>query len=188
MEWALDNTFKDIKIEFEDLDGLSWPKKPAPPQADPGSPPLEPLFGPEKPTRPLTVDETRWTSPASSPTCCQCSFDRSTCQSHPRKFSRSRRVSEINFPRLDVSDPFAFVPIPSGREQESDWQKMAQVGASITRPPSVKQVESPSRPFSLLELPPEPEVDLSTIGPPPGLPSPRPRSQPSQGIPFPTRL
>lgn len=185
MEWALDNTFKDTKIEFEDLDGLSWPKKPAPPQVGPGSPPLEPLFDPGKPSVPMTTYETDWTSPISSPTCCQYSFDRSACQSQPRKLSRSRRVSEISLPRVDVPDPFAFIPIPSGREQELDWQGRAQIGMSIMRPSSVKQVESQSRPFNVLELPPV--EDISSIGPPPGLPSPLPGFQPLQGVPFPTQ-
>lgn len=183
----LDNTFKDTKIEFEDLDGLSWPENPTPSQVNPDLPPLEPLFGLGKPSIQTAIHETGLVGVPSSTTC-QCNFDRSLCQSHPRKLSRSRRTSEINFnlPRVEVPDPFAFVPMPSGQEQESDLPEKVQLGAaSIMRPPSVKQVESQSRPFRVLELPPE--VDLSSIGPPPGLPPPRSGFQPVQGIPFPTR-
>ena len=187
MEWALDNTFKDTKIEFEDLDGLSWPGKPALPPANPDSPLLEPLFGLGKPSTPAIIYETGWAGVPSSPACCKCDFDRSACQLHRRKLSRSRRTSEINlnFPRVEVSDPFAFVPIPSEREQELDLQR-AQIGASIVHPSSVKQVDDQSRPFRLLELPSD--EDLSPIGPPPGLPPPDPEFQPRQGVPFPTRV
>ena len=189
MERTLDNTFKDAKIEFEDLDGLSWPKTPKQPLADLESPRLEPLFGPGKgPSVPTTIYETGWISPISSPVSCRCSLDRSTCQSHPRKLSRSRRTSAVSSPRIEASDPFAFVPIPSGREQEMEWQMTAQIGDSVTRPSSVKQVESRPRPFGLVELPSEEDLS-SSIGPPPGLPPPRPGSRPPQsGVPFPTRI
>ena len=185
VEWALDNTFRDTKIEFEDLDGLSWPKEPTSPKVDPDFPPLEPLFGPGKPSVSTTIYEAGRVSLATTPTCSQCGFDRRACQLHPRKLSRSRRSSEINinFPPVEVSDPFAFVPIPSGQEQELDWQR-TQVAALITRPPSAKRMGGQPRPFRLLELPPE--EDFSSIGPPPGLSPPRPGLQPLQGIPFPT--
>ena len=184
MESTLDNTFKDAKIEFEDLDGLSWPKNLTSPQVDLDSPLLEPLFGSGKPFVPTATYETGWTNVTPSPTCCQCDFDRSACQSHPRKLTRSRRTSEVNFPRVEASDPFAFVPIPPGREQEPDQRGWAQVMESIVRPPTAKQVGNQSRPFRLLELPPG--DDLSAIGPPPGLPSPRPGFRPPQGVTFPT--
>ena len=188
MERTLDDTFKDTKIEFQDLDGLSWPKTPKPPQADSGSPPLKPLFGPGKPSMPTTIYETGRISPISSSASCQCSFDRSACQAHPRTLSRSRRTSEVSFNRVEGPDPFAFVPVPSGREQEMEWQKKAQVGASITRPPSVKYVENQSRPFGMVELPLVEDL-TSPIGPPPGLPPPRPGFRlPQGGIPFPTRV
>jgi len=188
VEWALDNTFKDAKIEFEDLDGLSWPERPAPLQAIPDSPSLEPLFGPGKSSIPVTIYETDWSSVTSSPARCQCGFNRSPCQLHPRKLSRSRRTSEINLPqRADVSDPFAFVPIPSGREEESDLQRTAQFGTTIARPLSVRQVESRSRPFKTLELPPEEDL-CSPIAPPPGLPLPLLGFQSLRGVPFPTRV
>ena len=188
MEWALDNTFKDAKIEFEDLDGLSWPNNSTPPQTAPNSPPLEPLFSPGKPSIPITIYEAGWISAPSSPACCQCGLDRPACQLHPRRLSRSRRTSEINltFPRIEDPDPFAFVPMISGPEEQSDVRERGQTGASVTCPPSVKQTEGELRPFRLLELPPE--GDLSSIGPPPGLPPPRPRFRPSQGIPFPTQV
>ena len=188
MERTLDDTFKDTKIEFEDLDGLAWPKTPQPPQVDLGSPPLEPLFGPGKTSMPTTIYETGWISPISSPTSCQGGFDRSVCQPHPRTLSRSRRSSEVSSAPVEASDPFAFVPVPSEREQELEWQKKAQVGASIPRPPSVKFAENRSRPFGLVELPPTEDL-TSPIGPPPGLPPPRRGSRPPQsGIPFPTRV
>lgn len=180
MEWTLDNTFKDTKIEFEDLDGLSWPGKPAPPQTAPNSPALEPLFTPGKHTMPMTIYETSWISPPSSPACCQCDLDRLACQLHARKLSRSRRTSGVTltFPRVEVSDPFAFVPTPPGLEEESVLQERAQSGAA-------KQTESRPRPFKVLELPSD---DLSSIGPPPGLPSPLPGFQPLQGVPFPAQV
>lgn len=186
MESILDHTFKDTKIEFEDLDGLCWPTKPTTPRTVPNSPPLEPLFSPEKSSIPTTIYETGWITTPSSPACCQCGPDRPVCQLHPRKLSRSRRSSEISFsfPRLEVFDPFAFVPMPSGLEEGSDVQEWAQAGASVTCPPPVKQTESQLRPFRLLDLPPD---DPSSIGPPPGLPSPLPGFQPLQGIPFPTQ-
>ena len=190
VERTLDDTFKDAKIEFEDLDGLAWPKTAKQPQDDPGSPPLEPLFGPEKPSIPTIIYETGWISPISSPDSRQHDLDRPTCQSHPRTLSRSRsrRTSEVSSTRVEASDPFAFVPVPCGREQELEWQKKAQVGVSITRPPSVKHVENQSRPFGLVELPPVEDL-TSSIGPPPGLPPPRPGFRPPQGgIPFPTRV
>lgn len=172
-------------MEFEDLDGLCWSTKPTMPQTVPNSPSLEPLFSPGKFSMPTTIYETGWITMPSSPACCQCGPDRSVCQSHPRKFSRSRRSSEISFsfPRFEDSDPFAFVPMPSGPEEESDVQEWAQTGTSVTCPSPVKETESQLRPFRLLELPPD---DLSSIGPPPGLPSPLPGFQPPQGIPFPT--
>lgn len=177
---TLYRTFKDADIEFQDLDGLSWPEKPAPPQTVPNSPSLEPLSTPGKSVMPMTIYETGWISPPSSPACCQCNFDRSACQLHTRKLSRSRRTSGVTltFPRLEVSDPFAFVPTPSGLEEESVLQERAQSGAA-------KQTESQSRPFRLLELP---SGDFSPIGPPPGLPSPLPGFQPLQGVPFPTQV
>jgi len=188
VERALDNTFKDTKIEFEDLDGLSWPDNHTPSQATRDLPPLEPLFGLGKPSIPTTIYETGSVGVPSPANCCQCGSDRSACQLHRRKLSRSRRTSEINLilPRVEVPDPFLSIPIPSGLEQESDLRGRAQFGASMPRPPSVKQVESQSRPFRVLELPSE--VDLSSVGPPPGLPPPRSGFQPLQGIPFPTRV
>ncbi|KAF9653770.1 hypothetical protein BDM02DRAFT_3125690 [Thelephora ganbajun] len=190
VEWALDNTFKDTKIEFEDLDGLSWPKKHMPPQEDPKYPHLEALFGPGEPSIPTTIYENDWISVPSSPTCCQCGFDRSACQLHPRKLSRSRRTSEISltFPQVEVPDPFTFIPIPSGWEEESELQKRAQMGESIMRPPSAKRVETQSRPFRLLELPLEEGDVLLSIGPPPGLPPPRSGFQPLEVILFPARV
>ena len=184
MELTLDNTFKDTKIEFEDLDGLSWPKKSTPPQATPDFSTLDPLFSPGKPSIHLTIYETGWISTPSSPAFCQGDFDRQVCQLHPRKLSRSRRTSEIKFtfPRVEVHDPFACLSVSSGPE-ESGVQESDQTGALETRPPRATQTESQLRPFKLLELPP---MDLSSIGTPPGLPSPLPSSQLTQGIPFPT--
>jgi len=184
---TLDNTFKDTKIEFEDLDGLSWPKKPTPPQAEPSSPPLEPLFGPGKPGIPTTIYETGWINAPPSPACCQCGSNRSACPLHARKLSRSRRSSDINFtfPQATLYDPFAFIPVIPGEEEETDPQERTQTGVSIVRPPSAKNTERQSRPFKMLELPPE--VDPSSIGLPPGLPPPRQGLQPLQGIQFPTQ-
>lgn len=190
MEQTLDKTFKDTKVEFEDLDGLSWPKKSTPPQVErPNSPPLEPLFGPGEQDIPTTIYETgRINVPPSPAACCQCGFDRSACGLHARRLSRSRRSSSINltppkFPVLE-SDPFAFVPVPSEQEEGTDLQERDQSGALMMRPPSAKQTEGQPKPFRVLELPPE--ENLSQIGPPPGLPSPRRGLQPLQGIPFPT--
>jgi hypothetical protein len=187
VERVLGNTFKDIKIEFEDLDGLSWPENSTPSQANHDLPPLEPLLGPGKASIQTTIHETGLVGDPSSPTCCKCNSDRSACQLHRRKLSRSRRTSEINLnlPRVEVINPFAFVPIPSGREEGSDLRGGDQLGALTMRPPSAKQAESQSLPFRVLELPPE--VNVSSIGPPPGLPPPRRGLQPLQGVPFPTR-
>lgn len=180
MEWALDNTFKDTKIEFEDLDGLSWPGKPASPQTAPNSPALEPLFTPGKHTTPMTIYETSWVSAPSSPACCQCDLDRSVCQLHTRKLSRSRRTSGVTltFPRVEDPDPFALVSTPSVLEEKSVPQERSQSGTA-------KQTESRSRPFRLLALPSD---EVSSIGPPPGLPSPLPGFQPLRGVPFPTQV
>lgn len=164
-------------------------------QADPTSstPPLEPLFGPEKPDMPTIIYETGCINVPQSPACSTCSSDRSACRLHARKLSRSRSIPDISltFPQFDdpdpfASDPFAFVPLPPGQEEKSDLQEGTQTGVSAIRPPSAKQAERQSKPFRLLELPAD-EDGLSSIGPPPGLPSPRERRQSLEGIRFPTQ-
>lgn len=188
---TLEDTFKDTKIEFEDLDGLSWPRKPTPPPTRAPSPPLEPLFGLGKPV----IYETDWTTPTPSSPCCQCGSQRSACQVHPRRLTRSRRSSAISLPRVGTSDPFAFVSMPSGREQELDWQMEDYDPAeeSVAHPPSLKRSRSRARPFGLVDLPPVEGLSLSLgpllgLGPPPGLPPPLAGFEPPQGVPFPTGI
>ena len=153
-----------------------------PDRMDVDSEPLEPVFDVEKGSPLATFFEDEWVRVPPSPSCCPCGFDRSACQFHQRKFTRSPRSSEVNitfptFPQSDLSDPFAFVPLIPSEQEESDRQQWDQLGESITRPLSAKQAENKSRVFKLLELPMVDDdedwvLPGCAIGPPPGLPSP----------------
>ena len=191
VELTLETTFRDTKVEFEDLDGLYWPNKPTPPMTNPpNSPSLGPLFSPGDLRIPTTIYDTDWDwvdiAPP-SPASCKCSIDRSACKLHARKLSRTRRCSDVNlaFPRppASVPDPFSRETVNSVWEEEWLLEKKTEAEALTMRHPLVKQAEGEQRPFKLLELPPL--VDLSSLGPPPGLPPPIEGLQPLQGIPFP---
>lgn len=196
----LRDTFCNVEFEFQDLDGLAWSTKPTPPSAeprssrpeypvyqeDPGSH-LEPLFSREEHTIFTLSPGSNWVNLPPSPGHCLYSPGRPGRHSHSRKLSRSQRVAEFSFtlPEDGVVDPF--ISTPSVQEtlysQEREWFEKQYVRGRLPA-------------FELLELPQEHaggdegrESSAVTVGPPPGLPSPRPSFQPvensvSSSIPF----
>lgn len=193
-------------VEPQDLDGLPWQKEttsskvedhplPSKPTSSEAEEPdlLGPVFGTGD-TVPAPLLESEWIGVPSTPTCRTVGLGRPESQlSRQRKLSRSSRTFDINFTGSQEAgdpNPFEFVPVPSGSEEESDLWGNKKGEASIWRPPPAK------RAFKTQELPPLDgycvnEVSgfqVIAIGPPPGLPSPRPSSQPLESsVPFPTK-
>ncbi|KAF9788182.1 hypothetical protein BJ322DRAFT_1018801 [Thelephora terrestris] len=202
VEQKLNATFQGMKCSFEDLDGLRRRKKTTQPQVEKQSPPsdptsleakefeftLEPLFGSEGGLGQASILGGGWMNePIATPTRRTGDLDRSQPRLPPRqrKLSRSSRSFEVDIPssqRAEDPNPFAFVSVTYGEEEEWHIEDKEDLAASIWRFPSPKNEQNRPGPFETLELPPEADDDCLDDGwelmavatePPPGIPSPR---------------